>query len=40
MTSETTRNPQIDHLITPENSALIIIDYQPVQVSSIRSMPR
>jgi nicotinamidase-related amidase len=40
MTSETIRNPQTDHLITPENSALIIIDYQPVQVSSIRSMPR
>ncbi len=40
MTSETTRNPQIDHLLTPENSALIIIDYQPVQVSSIRSMAR
>ena len=40
MTSEAIRNPQTDHLLTPENSALIIIDYQPVQVSSIRSMPR
>lgn len=40
MASETIRNPQTDHLITPDNSALIIIDYQPVQVSSIRSMPR
>ncbi len=40
MASETIRNPHTDHLITPENSALIIIDYQPVQVSSIRSMPR
>ena len=29
-----------DHLLTPENAALIIIDYQPIQVSSIRSMPR
>ncbi|KAA2234589.1 hydrolase [Salinarimonas soli] len=38
MASEPIRNPQTDHLITPENSALIIIDYQPVQVSSIRSM--
>ena len=27
-----------DHLITPDNAALIIIDYQPVQVSSIHSM--
>lgn len=40
MASETIRNPQTDHLLTPENSALIIIDYQPVQVSSIRSMRR
>lgn len=40
MTSEMIRNPHTDHLLTPENSALIIIDYQPVQVSSIRSMPR
>ena len=40
MASEAIRNPQTDHLITPENSALLIIDYQPVQVSSIRSMPR
>lgn len=27
MTSEAIRNPQTDHLLTPENSALIIIDY-------------
>ncbi|MGY3256004.1 hydrolase [Pseudomonas chlororaphis] len=40
MASETLRNPNTDQLLTPENSALIIIDYQPVQVSSIRSMPR
>lgn len=40
MASETLRNPDTDQLLTPENSALIIIDYQPVQVSSIRSMPR
>jgi nicotinamidase-related amidase len=40
MTSETIRNPHTDHLITPDNSALLIIDYQPIQVSSIRSMPR
>lgn len=40
MASETIRNPQTDHLLTSENSALIIIDYQPIQVSSIRSMSR
>lgn len=40
MASEKIRNPQTDQLLTPENSAFILIDYQPVQVSSIRSMPR
>ena len=40
MTSETIRNPQTDQLLTPDNSVFIIIDYQPIQVSSIRSMPR
>lgn len=40
MTSETIRNPRTDHLLSPENAALIIIDYQPIQVSSIRSMGR
>ena len=38
MTSETRRDPITDELLTPENSAFIIIDYQPIQVSSIRSM--
>jgi len=33
-------DPAKDHLLTPENSALIIIDYQPVQVNSIASMNR
>ena len=40
MTSETKRDPVKDHLLTPENSALIIIDYQPVQVTSVASMDR
>lgn len=38
MASETRRDPLKDHLLTPENSAFIIIDYQPIQVSSIRSI--
>lgn len=38
MTSMSVRDPQKDHLLTPENAALIIIDYQPVQVNSIVSM--
>lgn len=40
MTSKTIRNPASDHLLTPQNSAFIIIDYQPVQVNSIASMDR
>jgi len=31
------RDPAKDNLLTPQNSALVIIDYQPVQVSSIAS---
>ena len=38
MTSEPIRDPLADHLLTPQNCALVIIDDQPVQVSSIRSM--
>ncbi|MCA0201939.1 MAG: hydrolase [Proteobacteria bacterium] len=40
MTSEAIRDPKADHLLTPQNSAFIIIDYQPVQVNSIASMDR
>jgi nicotinamidase-related amidase len=38
MSSEPIRDPVTDSLLTPQNSALIIIDYQPVQVNSIKSM--
>ena len=38
MSSEPIRNPVTDHLLTPQNAALIIIDYQPTQVNSIKSM--
>lgn len=38
MTSYTTvRDPVADHLLTPQNAAVLIIDFQPVQVSSIAS---
>jgi len=40
MASEPTRDPVKDSLLTPKNSALIIIDYQPLQVSSVASMDR
>ena len=38
MTSEPLRDPRAGHPLTPQNCALVIIDYQPVQVRSIRSM--
>jgi len=38
MTSQPIRDQVEDHLITPKNSALLIIDFQPPQVSSIASM--
>lgn len=34
------RDPRTDHLLTPENAALVIIDFQPVQVASIQSMEK
>jgi nicotinamidase-related amidase len=40
MASEPIRDPASDHLLTPQNSAFIVIDYQPVQVNSIASMDR
>ncbi len=38
MTSQPIRDQVEDHLLTPKNATLIIIDYQPPQVSSIVSM--
>jgi len=40
MSSEPVRDPLKDPLLTPQNSAFIVIDYQPVQVNSIASMER
>ena len=40
MTSEQIRDPLTDNLLTPANCAVVIIDYQPTQVNSIRSMDR
>lgn len=40
MSSEPIRDAIRDHLLTPQNSAFVIIDYQPVQVNSIASMDR
>jgi nicotinamidase-related amidase len=38
MTSEPIRDPVTDHLLTPQNAALVVIDYQPSQIQSVRSM--
>src|SRR2546430_17296711 len=38
--SSVIRDPISDHLITPQNSALVVIDYQPAQVGAVRSMDR
>jgi len=38
--SNVIRDPVGDHLLTPQNSALVVIDYQPSQVAAVRSMDR
>ena len=38
MVSMPVRDPSLDHLLTPKNSALILIDYQPPQIYTTRSM--
>ena len=32
------RDPLADHMLTPQNAALLIVDFQPVQVGSIATM--
>jgi nicotinamidase-related amidase len=38
MTSQPIRDPLADHLLTPANSALLVIDYQPSQIGAVRSI--
>jgi nicotinamidase-related amidase len=40
MSSYPVRDAKTDRLLTPQNAALLIVDYQPVQINSINSMPR
>ena len=40
MTSAPVRDPIADHLLTPENAAFLLIDYQPAQIGAVRSMDR
>ena len=35
MTSQPIRDPLNDHLLTPQNAALVLIDYQDAQINSI-----
>jgi nicotinamidase-related amidase len=37
-TTTAIRDPLADHLLTPQNGALAVIDYQPSQLSAVRSM--
>jgi len=38
MTSDARRDPITDHLLTPKNAALVVIDYQPTQVQAVKSV--
>jgi len=38
MTSDARRDPITDHLLTPQNAALVVIDYQPTQVQAVKSV--
>jgi nicotinamidase-related amidase len=38
MTSQATRDPLADQLITPQNAAFVFIDYQPEQLAAVGSM--
>ena len=40
MTSAPVRDPLSDHLLTPENAAFLLIDYQPSQLAGVHSMDR
>ena len=40
MTSAPVRDPLADHLLTPQNAAFLLIDFQPQQLAGVRSMDR
>jgi nicotinamidase-related amidase len=40
MTSAPVRDQLSDHLITPQNAAFLLVDYQPAQIGAVRSMDR
>jgi nicotinamidase-related amidase len=40
MASLPVREPVGDHLLTPQNAALVVIDYQPSQFAAVNSIDR
>lgn len=38
MTSQPIRDPATDRLLTPQNAALVVIDYQPSQIQTVTSV--
>ena len=40
MTTQIKRDPKTDHLLTSENAALVLIDYQPGLIDGTRSISR
>ena len=40
MAGSVIRDPVGDHLLTPQNAALFVVDYQPSQIAAVRSMDR
>jgi nicotinamidase-related amidase len=40
MTNAPVRDPVADHLLTSQNAAFLLIDYQPSQLAGVRSMDR
>ena len=40
MTTEIKRDPTTDHLLTPENAALVLIDFQPGLIDGTKSVSR
>jgi nicotinamidase-related amidase len=40
MAGSVIRDPTGDHLLTPQNAALFVVDYQPSQIAAVKSMDR
>ena len=40
MTTNQARDPKTDYLLSPENSALVLIDYQPMLVDGVKSQKK